>query len=91
MLAAHLVDVDVVVVRRVVDGFEEALELAGGPPVDRQDERNADRFGRVALGRVLVPLHVSVGFTCEDRNNASQHKAQQSHSDCGAVAAARLR
>lgn len=60
---AHLVDVYVVVVGGVVDGFEEALELAGRSSVDRQDERDADGFCREALGGVLVPLHVGVGFT----------------------------
>lgn len=44
VLSAHLVDVYVVVVRRVVDGFEEALELAGGSPVDGEDECDADRL-----------------------------------------------
>lgn len=44
MLPAHLVDVYVVVVRRVVDGFEEALELAGGSSVDGKDKCDADRL-----------------------------------------------
>lgn len=61
----HLIDVYVVEVRRVVDGFEEALELAGGSSVDHQDEGDPHRFERVALRRVLVPLDVGVGFTCE--------------------------
>lgn len=47
----------------MVDGFEEALELAGRPSVDGEDERDADGFCREALGGVLVPLHVGVGFT----------------------------
>lgn len=34
---------DVVVVRCVVDGFEEALELTRGSTVDNQDEGNSDR------------------------------------------------
>lgn len=42
--SAHLVDVYVVVVRRVVDGFEEALELAGGSSVDGEDKCDADRL-----------------------------------------------
>lgn len=63
MTSAHLVDVYVVVVRRVVDGFEEAPELAGRSSVDREDKRDADGFCREALGGVLVPLHVGVGLT----------------------------
>jgi len=55
--------VDVVEVGDVVDGFEEPLELAGGTPVDHQDEDYPDRLGRERLRRVLVPLDVSVGFT----------------------------
>lgn len=62
---SHLIDVYVVEVRRVVDGFEEALELAGGSSVDHQDEGDPHRFERVALPRVLVPLDVGVGLTCE--------------------------
>lgn len=41
---AYLVNVYVVVVRRVVDGFEEALELARGSTVDGEDKCDADRF-----------------------------------------------
>lgn len=35
---SHLVYMDVVVVRGVVDGFEETLELTRGSAVDDQDE-----------------------------------------------------
>lgn len=49
----------------MVDGFEKALELAGGSTVDNQDEGDPHRLEGVALGRVLVPLDVGVGFTCE--------------------------
>lgn len=35
---SHLVHVDVVVVRGVVDGFKEPLELTRGSTVDDQDE-----------------------------------------------------
>lgn len=47
----------------MVDGFEEAPELAGRSSVDREDKRDADGFCREALGGVLVPLHVGVGLT----------------------------
>lgn len=55
----------VVEVWRVVDGFEKALDLAGRSTVDNQDEGDPHRLWRVALGRVLVPLDVGVGFTCK--------------------------
>ena len=60
----HLVHVNVVKVGGVVDGFEEALELARGPPVHHEHEGDPHRRGRHALGRVLVPLDVAVGFAC---------------------------
>lgn len=41
---AHLVDVYVVVVRGVVDGFEEALKLARGSSMDHQDKCYSDWF-----------------------------------------------
>lgn len=41
---SHQVHVDVVVVRGVVDGFEEAVKLARGSSVDHQDERYSDWF-----------------------------------------------
>lgn len=61
---SHLVHVDVVEVRRVVDGLEEALQLAGRPPVDHQHEGDPHRPQGETLGGVLVPLDVGVGFTC---------------------------
>lgn len=68
----HLIHVYVVVVGGVVDGFEEALKLAGRSPVHHQDKRYSDRFERVALGGVLVPLDVGVGFTCEAKNKKNR-------------------
>lgn len=65
-VGAHLIDVYVVVVRRVVDGFEEALKLARGASVHHQDERYPHWFEWKALGRVLVPLDVHIGFTFAD-------------------------
>lgn len=62
---AHLIDVYVVVVRGVVDGFEEALELAGGSSMHHQNECYSHRLRRKALSGVLIPLDVGVGFTCE--------------------------
>lgn len=40
----HLIDVNVVVVRDVVDGFEEALKLAGGSTMNHEDKRYPDWF-----------------------------------------------
>lgn len=61
--ATHLIDVYVVVVRGVVDGFEEALKLAGGSTMHHQNERYSHRLRRKALSGVLIPLDISVGFT----------------------------
>lgn len=66
---AHLIHVYVVIVRGVVNGFEQTLELPRGSSVDHQDEGDSDRPRWKTLDRVLVPLDVSVGFTCEKRTD----------------------
>lgn len=54
---------DVVVVRGVVDGLKEPLELPGGPAV--HDQNVGDPHGRRVCGvrRVVVPLHVHISLT----------------------------
>lgn len=74
--AAHLIDVDVVVVGGVVDGFEEALELARRSSVNHQDEGDSHRVGRDALGGVVLPLDVTVGFTCAGVRMMTQSDCQ---------------
>lgn len=61
---AYLIHMYVVVVRGVVDGFEEALKLARRSPVDHQDKRYSHWFRWRALSRVLIPLDIHIGFTC---------------------------
>lgn len=58
----HLVHVDVVEVVFVVNGLEHALQLPRGAAVDHQHEGDSDGVGEHIFHRVLVPLHVLVGF-----------------------------
>lgn len=64
MFVAHLINMYIVVVRDVVDGFEEALKLARGSSVDHQDKRYLHWFEWKALCRVLIPLDIHIGFAC---------------------------
>lgn len=52
--------------RRVVDGFEEALELTRRSTVDNQDEGDSDRDDLGGVRGFLVPLHVHTGLTCTE-------------------------
>lgn len=54
----------VVVVGDVVDGFEEALELARGSSVNHKDKCYPHWFGWKVLSRILIPLDVHISFTC---------------------------
>lgn len=58
----HLVHMDVVEVVPVVDGLEHALQLPGSTAVHHQHEGNAHGVIWKELHRVLVPLHILVGF-----------------------------
>ena len=64
----------VVVVRGVVDGFEEALKLAGGSTMHHQNERYSHRLRWKALSGVLIPLDVSVGFTCKVKKKKKEKR-----------------
>lgn len=61
---SHLVHVYVVIMRRVVNGFEETLNLSRSSSVDHEDKCYPHWVQRKILGRVLVPLDVDVGFSC---------------------------
>lgn len=63
-LWAHLINMYVVVVWGVVDGFEEALKLARGSSVDHQDKCYSHWLYWKTLSGVLIPLDIHVGFTC---------------------------
>lgn len=69
--SSHLVYVDVVVVRGVVDGFEETLELTRGSAVDHQDEGDAYRRRLGSVCGVLVPLYVHVSLTWTETKRTS--------------------
>lgn len=58
-----LVHMDVVVVRGVVDGLKEPLELTGGPTVHDQNEGDAHRRRMRGVSRVLVPLDIHISLT----------------------------
>lgn len=45
----HLINVYVVIVGSVIDGFEKAMQLAGGPSMDHQHKGYSHWFGWKAL------------------------------------------
>lgn len=65
---------DVVVVRRVVDGFEETPELTRGSAVDDQDEGDPYRHELGSIWRVLVPLYVHISLTWTEKTKTSAYK-----------------
>lgn len=65
---------DVVVVRGVVDGLKEPLELTGGPTVHNQNEGDAHRRRRGGVSRVLVPLDIHISLTWMWKKNMLTQK-----------------
>lgn len=63
---------DVVEVVLVVDSLEHALQLPGGTAVHHEDEGDPHGVGWHVLHRVLVPLHILVGFAWENPRGQSE-------------------
>lgn len=72
---------DVVVVRGVVDGLEEPLELARGPAVHNQNEGDAHRRRMGGVSRVLVPLDIHISLTWMWKKNMSTQKTHPGTTD----------